>query len=244
MPSVALGNRPVFEPVIKICGLKSADQALAAHRAGATALGLNFAPSKRRITIEEGNAIASALPMGRPTLAGVFVNADIATLETTARAVGLDVLQLSGDEDPAVLTTLSEYRIWKALRFAPSTTLDDARSAVDRWLDMPHPVEVVLIDAAVQGAYGGTGHRADWDLVATLAVDYPVVLAGGLNPANVGSAIEQTHPLGVDVASGVERDGVKDAALIEAFVVAARVAYAGSDASRSRSSGADDGRSP
>jgi phosphoribosylanthranilate isomerase len=83
----------------------------------------------------------------------------------------------------------------------------------------------LLIDAAVPGRYGGTGHAADWDLAAKLAERYPVILAGGLSPANVAGAIGQVRPMGVDVSSGVEMDGRKHDQLIAAFIESSARAF-------------------
>jgi phosphoribosylanthranilate isomerase len=81
---------------------------------------------------------------------------------------------------------------------------------------------LALVDAHIAGAYGGTGTQADWSRAARIARQVPTVLAGGLTPENVAAAIAQVQPLGVDVSSGVERDGQKDPALITAFIAAAR----------------------
>jgi phosphoribosylanthranilate isomerase len=96
---------------------------------------------------------------------------------------------------------------------------------IGRYHSGPQPPLGILVDGYAEEFAGGTGVRADWQLAAEIAASFPIILAGGLDPDNVGVAIRQVHPLGVDVSSGVEIDGVKDAARIEAFIRAARTAF-------------------
>jgi phosphoribosylanthranilate isomerase len=215
----------VADPVIKICGIRSVPHALTSATAGATAIGLMFAPSKRRVELDLALQIVSSLPADAPLKVGVFVNADPVEMLATKRAVGLDILQLSGDESVSILADLDGARVWKALRFAEGTDVESARRLIDPWFTAAIPVEKVLIDAAVRGAYGGTGHRADWHLFSQLMDDYPLVLAGGLNPVNVADAINLAKPAGVDVSSGVETSGHKDPELIHSFVHNAQRAF-------------------
>jgi phosphoribosylanthranilate isomerase len=184
-----------------------------------------FAPSKRQIDVELAREITSSLPSVRPAVVGVFVNASPGELLATRDAATLDVLQLSGDESPTVMADLEGARVWKALRFPAGTNVELARRMIEPWLNAASPVETVLVDAAISGAYGGTGHRADWTLIAGLTEQYPLVLAGGLAPVSVAEAIEQVRPAGVDVSSGVETDGQKDPALIQSFVRQANDAF-------------------
>jgi phosphoribosylanthranilate isomerase len=193
--------------------------------AGASAIGLMFAPSRRRIDVDVARTITASLSPSGPLVVGVFVNAGPEELLSTQEAAGLDVIQLSGDEPTAITAQLAGARVWKALRFPVGTRVETARRMIEPWLERSNAVEAVLIDAAVAGAYGGTGHRADWQLIGTLAEEYPLVLAGGLDPRNVAGAIDQVGPTGVDVSSGVEMSGQKDAALIEEFIKAAREAF-------------------
>lgn len=205
--------------LVKICGLRSVEHALAAAAAGADMLGLVFAPSRRRVSVAEGAAIAAAvrgLGAGRPRVVGLFVNEPPAVVIEVATAVGLDLVQLSGDE-PVEDGEATGLPLLKAVRLDGS-----AREAA--WLRRAGPDCTLLVDAHVPGAYGGTGVVADWGRAAELAASTPLLLAGGLTPANVTAAIAAVAPHGVDVSSGVERDGVKDTALIEAFVAAARAA--------------------
>lgn len=220
--------------IVKICGLRRPDHAVAAAIAGADWLGLVFAPSKRRVTIDEARAVADAVRtrIARPPLlAGLFVNEAPTVILATARAVGLDLIQLSGDE-PVELAEQLPLPVLKTVRFS-GTPAEQAWIAhaqrsflhhaghVERFARTPPPV-LLLADAHVPGAYGGTGKTADWRQAAELATRTPLLLAGGLHPGNVAQAIAVVRPLGVDVSSGVETDGVKDPAKIEAFIAAAR----------------------
>lgn len=212
--------------VVKICGLRTVEHARAAATAGADLIGLVFAPSRRRISPAEGAAIAAALRAvnsSSPLIVGLFVNEPPATISAVARDVGLDLVQLSGDE-PVSYAAALEWPVLKAIRM-------DGSPNEAAWLELagattldPQQRPRLLIDAHVPGAYGGTGVAADWVRAAALAARLPIVLAGGLNPANVAAAIAEVRPWGVDVSSGVERDGAKDPRQIEAFIAAARAA--------------------
>lgn len=212
-------------PLIKICGLQDAQLARVAMSSGAGALGFMLAPSRRRVSPEAIAAILSELPTERPLTVGVVVNESPGALDEIVRVSGVDVIQLSGDESPDLLEGI-DHTVWKTLRFPAGTTVEQASRIVESWLSSPRPVAALLIDASVPGRYGGTGHTADWELVARLAETYPVILAGGLTPANVAGAIESVRPIGVDVSSGVEVDGSKDPTLIQEFLAASLRAYA------------------
>jgi phosphoribosylanthranilate isomerase len=218
---------------IKICGLRTAEHALAAVAAGADMLGMIFAPARRQITPEQGALIARAVrgvPGGEAIrLAGVFVNETPERIAQVAIACELDIVQLSGDESLALLDQLPlAIEVFKSVRLAGA-------SGEREWLALAADRHVRLhVDAHVPGSYGGTGVTGDWERAALLARQRPIVLAGGLASGNVGAAIERVRPWAVDVSSGVERDGVKDPALIHAFVAAARAASRPDDAARSR----------
>lgn len=213
-------------PWIKICGLRDMRLAKAAVSAGAGALGFMFAESRRRVSPEDVTRILDELPAERPLAVGVVVNPTANHINTIIRESGIDVIQLSGDESSDLLDEV-DIPVWKALRFEAGTTLDEAIRTIEPWLPAVRPAAMILLDAAVPGQYGGTGHRADWELAAQLAERYPVILAGGLTPGNVAEAIARVGPIGVDVSSGVEVDGSKDVRLIEDFIVASRAAFAG-----------------
>jgi phosphoribosylanthranilate isomerase len=205
--------------LVKICGLRSVEMALIAADAGADMIGLLFAPSRRRVSVEEGAAIAAAvrdLGATRPRLVGLFVNETPARVAAVAAAVGLDLAQLSGDEPPELADQL-------ALPLIKSVRMDGSTHEAG-WLQRAGAGCTLLVDAHLAGAYGGTGVVADWSRAAKLAARTPLILAGGLTPENVGAAIAAVRPLGVDVSSGIETDGAKDRHKIKAFLEAARAA--------------------
>ncbi len=210
-------------PVVKICGLKTRDHARTAVDAGAAMVGLVFAPSKRRVTLEEARAIVGEPYDRRPLFVGVFANASPGEVMDTARAVGLDLVQFSGAETPedcAVLTI--PYS--KVIHLHDDTTSEDVLHIANQYSDAGY---ILLDRAGAPGsltAWGGGGAPTDWRLAAEVVrrLDRPVMLAGGLRPETVAAAVAMTTPWGVDVSSGVETDGVKDEQKMAAFVAAAR----------------------
>lgn len=222
--------------LVKICGIGTPEHALVAAEAGADLIGLNFyPPSHRSIAPERGAAIARALrAAGHATLlVGLFVNDDPARINAIADTLDLDLVQLSGDEQPADLPRLTRPLL-RSIRLAAGESVVRARERITAATTMLGPREpgplgqalTPLVDAHVPGAWGGTGVAADWQAAATLARLWPLLLAGGLTPDNVGAAIRAVGPLGVDVSSGVETDKVKDPAKIRAFIAAVRAADA------------------
>lgn len=199
--------------IVKICGITAPEHMLIAAASGADYLGLVFAPSRRQVTCEHAQVLIQSLRAAGYTtpVVGLFVNASTAAIRTVVQACALDVVQLHGNEPLAILDEVPTLPIWRAVRLAGSP--DEAE-----WLASHDSRITLLVDAAVPGVYGGTGTTADWQAAATLAQQRRVVLAGGLNPRNVQSAITHVRPWGVDVSSGVERDGFKDNGLIAAFV--------------------------
>ena len=199
---------------IKICGIKTIPDALAAVNAGADLIGFNFYPKSPRYG-DVGmcrNIMSVMRQIGKVTCVGVFVNASVAEILATMDTLGLNLAQLHGDESPATLKEL-HGKAFKAFRGIPSTIEGFERQ------DAP----AFLVDAAVKGVYGGSGVTADWDGAAELAKKYPLLLAGGLTPENVAKAVSRVKPWGVDVASGVESaPGKKDAGLMVRFVKAVR----------------------
>ena len=205
---------------VKICGIRTPEVALAAAEAGADLIGLVLAPSKRQVDAPIARKIVDVLRAsshGRDTtVVGVFVDDRPEHIMEVATAVGLDWIQLSGHEPVEVAAVIDRPSI-KALRF-------DGDPSEATWLQCDTGCDVVpvLIDAHVQGSFGGAGVVADWDAARRVAATRPVLLAGGLTPMNVAAAIAAVRPWGVDVSSGVETDGVKDLDKIRAFVRAAK----------------------
>jgi phosphoribosylanthranilate isomerase len=209
---------------VKICGITKPEDARSAVEAGADALGFVFwHMSPRNLDPARAAAITRELP---PFVlrVGVFVDTPRDEMARIADEVGLDILQLHGDEPPEVLAGLAR-RVIKAVRVGKGFTAEDALRYADK-------AAGILVDTRLPGETqlpGGTGTAFDWSLVAGLARRVPfLVLAGGLGPDNVGDAIRAVRPHAVDVSSGVEGlPGRKDPAKIRAFVEAARAAEGG-----------------
>jgi len=217
--------------LVKICGIREAEHALVAIEAGADMLGLNFyPPSPRNVSIEEARAVRDAVrradPNGHVRLVGLFVNESPAHMNAVAAELGLDIIQLSGDEPGVTIAALDRPAI-ASMRIDSSGKSDEEGRF--RELSAAAPL-AIMVDAHVPGMYGGTGTVADWFVATDFARRYPVVLAGGLRPDTAAEAVRRVKPFAIDVSSGVETDGVKDSTKIRAFIAAAKAAdIAGSD---------------
>jgi phosphoribosylanthranilate isomerase len=200
--------------IIKICGIKTLSEARAAVEAGADFLGFNFFPkSVRFIEIQNFIRIASVMKKENPSikLVGVFVNSSPDEIRSLLEIRALDLAQMHGDESPEFCASFGN-KAFKAYRGVPEIV---ARAYIR------NEAPALLVDAGVKGAYGGTGITADWPAAAKLAKQYPLLLAGGLNPENVAEAVKQVNPWGVDVASGVESSpGKKDTGKMRSFIQA------------------------
>ena len=196
--------------VLKICGITNPEDAAAAVRGGATAIGFNFWPlSPRYIPPEQAARIASGAGIRR---VGVFVNEAPARIEEIARMVHLDVAQLHGDERPAAYPP--GMAVWKAARMSAGFEF----SAYD-----DSPAEALVLDGPAGELYGGAGRAFDWVLAAV--VRKRIILAGGLDASNVADAIAAAHPWGVDACSRIESEpGKKDHRKMTEFLQAARAA--------------------
>lgn len=205
----AEGVAQTVRPRIKICGITSVEDGLHAARCGADALGLVFYPvSPRYVSAEQARRIIAALPP-LVTTVGLFVNQPSNEITDIARFCGLDVLQLHGDETPEQCQ-LPPWRVIKALRVRDAASLNDLAA---------YRVSGMLLDAWQADSYGGTGHRFNWQLAVQAAQQRPIILAGGLTPANVAEAVKTVRPYAVDVSSGVESaPGRKDPELVAAFI--------------------------
>lgn len=206
--------------LVKVCGITSIDDGFAAVDAGADAIGLVFWPgSSRFVEVAVARSIAQALPPF-VTRVGVFVDTPLPALTRTADDVGLDVVQLHGDETPEAFASMGR-RALKALRVGVGFRAEEATRYEGH-------AAGVLLDTRSDVAPGGTGKAFDWSLARGVrdGVSF-LVLAGGLTPANVGLAIEVVAPDAVDVSTGVESaPGRKDREKLRAFVGAVRAAEA------------------
>ena len=242
---VAAGRAPddlanlARRPFVKICGVTDTDGALAAIAAGADAIGLNVAPgTPRELQLDEAAELArlvrSAAPAGRrPLVVAVTVDASSAELAAIRAAFDPDVIQLNGRE-PAGAARATGHRTWKALHL-PAGEPTDSHKVVGEVVSrgrayLEAGVERLLLDTAGGPHPGGTGTRAAERLAAAVARELPVILAGGLDPANVADAVRAVPAIGVDVASGVERPRVagrrpvKDPLRVALFTKRARAA--------------------
>jgi phosphoribosylanthranilate isomerase len=195
---------------VKICGITRPEDGAAACAAGADAIGLVFyPPSPRAVDIEQAVTIRRALPPF-VTVVGLFVNAAAETVVETAARVHLDLLQYHGEETPSQCEA-SGLAYMKAIRVNDDTNLSEASRRFAS-------AKALILDTHDDRLWGGSGRSFDWDLVPA-DIELPVVVAGGLTPANVADAILRLRPYGVDVSGGVEQSpGIKDAAKITRFI--------------------------
>lgn len=194
---------------VKICGITSLDDALAAVDAGADALGFVFYErSPRNLNPMQASAIIAKLPPFVQTV-GLFVNEEAERVNWTADFCGLDLVQLHGDEEPEYCRDVRR-RVIKAFRVQDMESITPLRT---------YPVAGYLLDAWCPDCYGGTGKTFNWEVAAAAREFGPVILAGGLTPDNVRGAAEQVRPYAVDVSSGVESaPGKKDAEKVREFI--------------------------
>ena len=196
---------------VKICGLTNLEDALAAARLGADALGFVLAQSPRRMSPERVREIIDRLPIF-PLRVGVFVDADPALVEDCRRCCRLDAVQLHGRESEETVAR-TRGRVIKAIRMEPGRGVDIRA----------YPGATLLLDAWSPHAAGGTGQTFDWKLALEAAGQRGIILAGGLGPKNVAQAVARVRPLGVDASSGVEiRKGKKDHDLLASFIANAQ----------------------
>jgi phosphoribosylanthranilate isomerase len=210
---------------VKICGIGRAEHALAAAEAGADFIGLVFAPSKRQVDAKRAAEIVQAVKgLERPPqTVGVFVNLPAIEVERTAEQCGLDRVQLSGDESWDYIRDIA-LPVIKAVRVKAGQSGRDILAELERGERYMDDDFICLLDCDVAGSYGGSGRAFDWSVAREAAGRYPVIVAGGLSPHNVGEAIRLAAPWGVDVSSGVESRGSKDIDKIIAFIDAVRAA--------------------
>jgi phosphoribosylanthranilate isomerase len=204
---------------VKVCGIRTLDEAAVALECGADSLGFNFWPgSPRYISPDSAREIMSQLHPFASRI-GVFVNEDANRVRTLFYGLGLSAVQLHGDESPEYCRNLAGPKIIKALRVGPEF---DPGSIAD------YAASAILLDASVKGSYGGTGRSFDWNAAIESKSYAPIILAGGLTIENVEVAIRTVKPLAIDVCSGVEAEpGKKDLRKLRLFMEAVNRANAG-----------------
>ena len=199
---------------VKICGITRPEDALAAARAGAHAIGLVFyAKSPRHVTPARAAEIIRVLPPFVTTV-GLFVDATAEGVRAALAEAPVGLLQFHGGETPEFCRQFKRPYV-KAVR---------VKAGVDllQYAQDYHDAKALLLDAYVEGLHGGSGAAFDWSLIPR-GLPLPVILSGGLTPENVADAVRRVRPSAVDVSSGVESaKGIKDAQKIAAFVKGVR----------------------
>ncbi|MFC1897579.1 phosphoribosylanthranilate isomerase [Chloroflexota bacterium] len=211
---------------IKICGISDIETALAASEAGADFLGLVFAPSQRQVSPETALQIVEAVHSlnPRPEVGGVFVNLDAKEINRIAADCRLEWVQLSGDETWRYCDDI-EYPFIKTIHILPDERIEIILNTIHIGYGLYTERELIcLLDSKADETYGGSGETFDWQLAKRISVDFPVIIAGGLTPTNVRQLVKEARPWGVDVSTGVESNGKKDASKIRAFIEAVRKA--------------------
>lgn len=193
---------------IKICGLRDPASAAVAVAAGADMLGVILCPARRQVTLEQAERILREAGEGVLKV-GVFVDPAIDEVQAAIDTIGLDIIQLNGNESPEFCNSFS-IPTMKSFKATPRGVLPDPA---------PYPRGPIHLDSP--GATGGSGVAWDFSLARDIASERQVMLSGGLNPANVSAAIVAARPWAVDVSSGVEIDGAKDPGRIRAFITRA-----------------------
>ena len=217
---------------VKICGTTSLEDALIAVEAGADALGFVFATSPRRVTAEQVRAIVKSLS-SEVEKVGVFVNESAERIRTIVKGTGLTGVQLHGEESDRLLAEVNAMhtadgkkpKLYRAMHL-PEQFATELHLGLSWPEDTAQP-DAILLDAGHGQVRGGSGKKFDWKaavpLVEAMQAQVPVIIAGGLDPENVGEAIRIFQPYGVDVVSGVESSpGKKDPEKVREFVRAAR----------------------
>ena len=220
-----------YQPKVKICGIRDGDSAFVAANSGADYLGVVLVEGVRRqlspfhaqevvrdFRIRARDHRIKRLRQKGPQVVGLFRNQDARWVNRTARQVDLDFVQLNGEEDEAYMRAM-----WKPVIRQVRVKSDVSRNELSDLVyhHLSHD-RIVLLDRYDEHAPGGTGKTFDWSIAEDIANRDGVLLAGGLDPQNVQSAVEQLNPWGVDVSTGVETDGVKDHQKIRAFIETAK----------------------
>ncbi len=198
---------------VKICGIKSLEIAKDTVALGADMLGLVFANSKRKIDIKTAWQIRTALD--KTILVGVFKNQPLSEILQTSLECNIDIVQLHGDETPNIIERIKK----PIFRSVAVDKTGQMQFPFDSW----QKVDAFLFDTALaDGSSGGAGETFSWDGLPKIDFANKIIIAGGLNPENVGKAVKLFNPYAVDVSGGVEINGKKSLVLIEKFINSAK----------------------
>jgi len=214
--------------LVKICGIQDVDNARTAAESGADLLGMVFVSNRRRkITLDTACSIASDIKRlngSCPKLVGLFSDQPIDEVNQFVEDCDLDMVQLCGSESLEYCESMS-CEVIKVVQIPVHfNSYSDLSSIHDLMKPYSDSGCYITLDSLVPGYQGGTGHTFDWDIASTISkAGHSFLLAGGLTPDNVSEAIQQVHPFGVDVSTGVETNGVKDPNKITAFIQNARL---------------------
>ena len=213
---------------IKICGLRTAQEAIAAREMGADFLGFIFVPGTKRC-LESGYAKSEIAKLKESPSSnqhyktvGLFADQPIETVNSIATECNLDIVQLCGGESLTYCNAVAKAVI-KSVHIKDSGTQEDRRHLVAKLKQLENNGYLVTLDRFQKGEFGGTGTIFDWEVAQNLAINHQFLLAGGLTPENVALAINKIKPWGVDVSSGVETHGKKDIKKIAEFIHAVRL---------------------
>ena len=222
-----------YVPKVKICGVRDGDAAFVAASSGADYFGVVLVEGVRRqltpfraqevvrdFRIRARDHRVRRLRQKGPQVVGLFRNQDARWVNKTARQVDVDYVQLNGEEDEAYMRAMWKPII-RQVRIKSHWSREQLIDLIDYHLSLDR---IVLLDAYDEAQPGGTGKTFDWSVAEGIADREGVLLAGGLTPGNVDSALQQLNPWGVDVSTGVETDGIKDHAKIRAFIETAKSA--------------------
>lgn len=194
---------------VKICGIKTVEEAQLVAKERPDFIGMVLAPSKRRISLDTVKEITDSLEGTGIKTVGVFVNPTKEEVDAALNDAGLDYIQFHGDEDKDFV---GQYQS-RAIKAFPSNSKLSYKERFD------FPAEYILIDSPREKYYGGSGVAFNWSELPLSEIDKSrLALAGGLNPGNVGKAAAAVAPALIDVSSGVETDGVKDSKKIADFI--------------------------
>ena len=196
------------------------EHAVKAGKSGADFIGMVFAESKRQVTPEKASRLVESVRdiNPHPEAVGVFRNAPAGEVNRIARECKLDRVQLSGQESIEYCRDIT-LPIIKVVHVSTDSNVDAILAETHKWYEaMKRQKFLCLLDTVVDGKYGGTGITFDWRIAKAVADRFPIIVAGGLTPENVSQLAKEVKPWGVDVASGVETNGRKDPAKIEAFI--------------------------